>query len=279
MLNYRPGYTLAIAFCACITLSACVSRQRIANAVIDASRRNEPLPLAHLIDETLTIDEAYRIQQHVVKELLDDVQPGGFKAGLTSPQSQARFGTNEPVAGVLPPDGLRHPGATFRLSELRGLNFETEVALRIGKPVRERIGSIEELKRHVDGIAPAIELPNLHYVSGAQPGALDIIATNVAAAAYIVGDFASPDSRDPNDATPQLVCNGREVNSGRARDALGDQWEAARWLVNTMLQQGWSIEKGQILLTGALGRMIPALPGDCSADYGSWGTIAFHVVQ
>ena len=33
------------------------------------------------------------------------------------------------------------------------------------------------------------------------------------------------------------------------------------------------MEPGQILLTGALGRMVPAVAGDCSADYGKWGTI------
>lgn len=267
-----------VAFCACITLSACVSQHRVANAVIDANRRNDPLPLPRLIDESLTIDEAYRIQKRVAQDRLDGARPGGFKAGLTSPQSQARFSTNEPVAGVLPPDGLLSPGATVRLSKLQGLNIETEVALRIGTPIRTHVKDAAELERHIDGIAPAIELPNLHYVSSAQPAALDIIATNVAAAAYIVGDFMPPGARDPNDAAPRLVCNGKEVNSGLARDALGDQWEAARWLVNTMLQQGWPIETGQILLTGALGRMIPATAGDCSADYGTWGTIGFHVV-
>ena len=279
MLNYRVGYHSIIAFCACITLSACVSQHRVANAVIDATRRHEPLPLPRLIDESLTIAGAYRIQKRVAQARLDGAQPGGFKAGLTSPQSQARFGTNEPVAGVLPPDGLLQPDATIRLSELRGLNIETEVALRIGTPIRAHVKDVAELKRHIDGVAPAIELPDLHYVSTAQPAALDIIATNVAAAAYIVGDFRSPATRDPNDAAPRLVCNGKELNSGLARDALGDQWEAARWLVNTMLQQGWPIETGQILLTGALGRMIPAAAGDCSADYGTWGTIGFHVVQ
>ncbi len=279
MLNCRPARISIIAFCACITLSACTSQQRIANAVIDAGRRNEPLPLAQRIDESLTNDEAYAIQKRVAQALLNGTRPGGFKAGLTSPQSQARFNTNEPVAGVLPSAGLRHPGTTVRLSEQPGLNIETEVALRIGTPIRTRVDDVAELRQYIDGVAPAIELPNLHYAAGAQPGAIDIIATNVAAAAYIVGDFAPPEARDPNDAAPRLVCNGREVNTGDARDALGDQWEAARWLVNTMLQQGWPIETGQILLTGALGRMIPAAVGDCSADYGNWGTISFHVVQ
>ncbi len=280
MLNFRPGLAAAIVLCACITLSACVSQQqRVATAVIEAGRRSEALPLPHLIDETLTIEAAYGVQKRIVLSKLEGAQPGGFKAGLTSPQSRARFRANAPVAGVLAREGLLPRDATLRLSDLRGLNIETEVAMRISKPIRTRIDAAAELKHHIDGIAPAVELPNLYYTSPEQIGALDIIATNVAAAAYIVGDFVSPLARDPNETQPRLSCNGKEVNRGDARDALGDQWEAARWLVNTMLDQGWSLEPGQILLTGALGRMIPASVGNCSAEFGSWGTISFHVVQ
>ena len=83
--------------------------------------------------------------------------------------------------------------------------------------------------------------------------------------------------RDPNTAEPRLVCNGTELNHGSARDALGDQWQAALWLVNTMIEHGWTLRPGQILLTGILGRMIPAAPGECTANYGNWGTIAFSI--
>jgi 2-keto-4-pentenoate hydratase len=280
MLNFRLGCISAAVLCTCVALSACISQeQRVATAIIDANRRSDALPLPHLIDETLTIERAYRVQKKIAQVQLDGARPGGFKAGLTSKPSQARFRTDAPVAGVLASKGRREPGATIRLSELHGLNIETEVAMRIGTPIRTRVEDVANLMRHIDGIAPAIELPNLNFKSLEQVGALDIVATNVGAAAYIVGDFASPSVRDPNDAHPRLTCNGKEINKGDARDALGDQWEAARWLVNTLLDQGWTLESGQILLTGALGKMIPASAGDCSADYGSWGTIAFHVVQ
>lgn len=270
---------IAILVCACTTLVACISpQQRVATAVIEARRLNEALPLPRRIDETLTIETAYRVQARIVKHELAGAQPAGFKAGLTSPPSQARFHANHPVAGVLARDGEREPGSTLRLSEWPGLNLETEVAFRIGTPVRQRVDSITTLRAHIDGIAPAVELPALHFEAPAELNAIDIVAANVGAAAYITGPFVDPELRDPNSASPRLLCNGTEINRGQARDALGDQWEAALWLVNTMIEQGRTLEPGQILLTGALGKMIPATPGDCSAEYGSWGTIAFHIV-
>lgn len=270
---------LSIAIASVVTtLAACTSQQqRVETAVFEARRQHEAIPLPHRVDETLTIDDAYRIQTRIVKRQLRGAQPAGYKAGLTSAPAQSRFHADAPVAGVLPPEGLRRSGDELRLSELRGLNIETEVAFRIGSPIRTRLDDIEALKRHVDGIAPAIELPNLHYQTPEQLNAIDIVASNVAVAAFIFGEFVSPGERDPNEAEPLLVCNGKEVNKGRARDALGDQWQAALWLVNTMLAQGWSIEAGQVLMTGALGRMLPAQPGQCTATYGKWGTIELRI--
>lgn len=269
----------AVLLCACMTLVACISsRERVATAVIEARRLNDPLPLPHRIDETLTIATAYRVQTRVVRRELGDAQPAGFKAGLTSAPSQARFGAAQPVAGVLASGGRRASGATLRLTDWPGLNMETEVAFRVGAPIRQRIDEVADLRRHIDGIAPAVELPALHFATPAELNAVDIVATNVGAAMYVVGDFVGPELRDPNTATPRLLCNGNEINRGQAREALGDQWQAALWLVNTMIAQGWTFESGQILLTGALGKMLPAVPGDCSAEYGNWGTITFHIV-
>jgi 2-keto-4-pentenoate hydratase len=44
-----------------------------------------------------------------------------------------------------------------------------------------------------------------------------------------------------------------------------------------MIEQGWPIEPGNILLTGALGKMLPGKPGKYVADYGSFGKIIFEV--
>ncbi len=279
MQKYRLKCGVAILVCACMTLVACISpQQRVATAVIEARRLNEALPLPHRIDETLTIETAYRVQARIVKHELAGAQPAGFKAGLTSAPAQARFRADHPVAGVLVRNGRKEPGSTLRLSEWPGLNLETEVAFRIGTPIRQRIDNTATLRTHIDGIAPAVELPALHFETPTELSAIDIVAANVGAAAYIVGPFVSPDLRDPNLVSPRLLCNGAEINRGHARDALGDQWEAALWLVNTMMEQGWTLESGQILLTGALGKMVPATPGDCSAEYGNWGTIVFHLV-
>lgn len=151
--------------------------------------------------------------------------------------------------------------------------------MRIGKPIERRLARVEELRDHIDGIAAAIELPNLDYEDADQLTALDIVATNVAAHRFIVADFVAPAARDANELSTALQCDGETLNNGAARDAMGDQWQAALWLVNTMIEQGWDLRPGQILLTGALGKMIRARPGRCIADFGDWGRIEFALVE
>jgi 2-keto-4-pentenoate hydratase len=280
-VKHRVARAVAAMSLICIVLNGCGSaQQRAIGDVSLAWREHRPLPN---IDETLTINSAYQVQTRSVRAKLHDASPAGFKAGLTSTVAQARFKTNGAVAGVLFKEGARRSADTVRLSELRGLHIEVEVAMRIGTAIDQPLANVAALRDHIDGIAPAIELPNLDYIAPQALDAVDIVASNVAAANYIVGDFISPQRRDPNAVAVRLVCEDQEVTSGQARDALGDQWQAALWLVNKMIEQGWRLESGQILLTGALGRAVPAAKGRCVASYHAadieWGTLTVNVAD
>ncbi|HEY0686003.1 MAG TPA: fumarylacetoacetate hydrolase family protein [Steroidobacter sp.] len=269
----------------CLALGGCSSTpQRVVDEIVTSWREHRTLPN---IDETLTIESAYRVQTRSVRAKLQDTRPAGFKAGLTSPPAQARFKTNDAVAGVLFKEGALRSADTVSLRELRGLHIEVEMAMRISAPIEKPLADVTALRAHIDGVAPAIELPNLDYSQPQTLDAIDIVATNVAAAKYIVGEFIPPQQRDPNAVDIRLACNDKEMFTGKGSDSLGDQWRAALFLVNKMLEQGWKIERGQILLTGALGRMLPATTGRCVASYYAndatkeipWATLEINVTE
>jgi 2-keto-4-pentenoate hydratase len=58
---------------------------------------------------------------------------------------------------------------------------------------------------------------------------------------------------------------------------MGNQWEALYWLINHIIDQGYTIGEGQVLLTGALGEVLPCEPGSYEADFGNVGTVSFTV--
>ena len=275
--HHARRHGTAIVLVVSMTLTSCTSvGQRAQKAIAVAWRNDSAIPLAHLIDETLTIESAYQIQRRLVRTWPQP--PAGFKGGLTSTAAQQRFRADVPVAGVLPASGRKDSGATLALHEFAGLNIETEVAFKLGKPITRRLRDVAELEPYIAGIAPAVELPRVQFVDASRVNAIDLIASNVGAAAYMLGSFAPPAERDPNTVATRLTCNDRELAAGTARDALGDQWQAALWLVNRMIDAGWTLQRDQILLTGVLGRMVPAQPGTCTASFGDWGTIGITIV-
>ena len=71
--------------------------------------------------------------------------------------------------------------------------------------------------------------------------------------------------------------DGEVINEGSGSDILGDPWKAALWLVNNTLRQGWVLEPGHVLLTGGMGKMLPAIQGKYVADFNKLGRISFNV--
>jgi len=58
---------------------------------------------------------------------------------------------------------------------------------------------------------------------------------------------------------------------------LASSLELTLRLINTIVQQGWKIEHGQIIITGALPKAIPGKPGKYVADFEKLGKTSFEI--
>jgi len=74
-----------------------------------------------------------------------------------------------------------------------------------------------------------------------------------------------------------LEHDGVIANEGNAADAMGDPLESYRWMVAKIRSTGYRLEPGMILLTGALGRVVDAVPGRWTARYEGLGEVTFTV--
>ena len=260
-----------------ITSTAWADVYELAEILIKAEGQNQLIPVLSVRYPELDIQTAYEVQKAYVRKRLVNDKIAGYKAGLTSPEIQRKFGVEFPVAGVLFESGKKGDKSVIENSDFKALMIETEIGFMVGKSITHQIKDVAELRGHIKAIMPVIELPDLGYEDLKKLKAVDIIASNVSATQFIVGQEKGLNGLNPNDLTVALSLDGQVVNQGKGSDALGDQWKAALWLVNFMVNQGWEIKPGQILITGVLGKMFPGKPGNYVADYGSLGKIRFEI--
>lgn len=248
-----------------------------ADILFQAHRQGALIPVLSTQAPRLDLPAAYAVQKAYVKQRLATDRIAGYKAGLTSAAGQKKFGVTAPLAGVLFASGEKGAGAVIDRAAFKTLMLETEIGLVIGEAVNQPIHDPAQLRRCIRGFMPVIELPDLGFADMKALTGMDLIAADVGAAQFIVGHEHAGPAPDLNAIAVTLTADGQEINHGIGTDAMGDQWQAALWLLNTMVAQGWRIDPGQILITGALGKMIPGKPGRYVADYGAFGKIAFAI--
>ena len=264
---------------ACRTVCGEADIHRLTDILINAHINCRKIPVLSIqypgIDETA----GYLIQKTYVKRLLalSKDRIAGFKAGLTSESAMKRFAVKEPLAGVLFASGETAVNTTIDKTLFRNLMIETEIGFIIEKPIHHTIKDVGELKNYTRYAVPVIELPELGFADMKKLKSPDIIAANIGSKKFILGKKKKIEELDLNAVAVTLKRNGEIINRGKGADAFDGQWKAALWLVNTLVKKAWKIEPGHVLITGALGRMLPAEHGKYIADYGNLGIIDFKI--
>lgn len=250
----------------------------LALMLIRAEYDSQPIPILTKVDSALTVDGAYGVQKaYIAMKLAGGDAIAGFKAGLTDEGMQKRFGMTAPVMGVLLRSGILTGAPILDKSRFGALMLETEIAFVIGQPISESIPDVASLKGKIRSVMPAIEVPDLDFADIKALKPADLIASNVSMRQFIVGREVVPDAFNLNAVKVTLYHNDVAVNTGVGEDALGDQWHTALWMINDVVEQGYKIEPGHILMTGALGSMLPGKQGNYIADYGDMGRIDFTI--
>lgn len=253
----------------------------LAGQVAAAALNQQSAPLLAAKNE-LSFKQAYQIQTMAVKQQLGKLPLLGFKAGLTTRAAQQKFGVVQPVAGVLLgslPEISSNGRFSIMSSDFIRPMLEAEIGFRLNRSVSEPVTDIEQLKTWVREIRPVVEVPDLSF---AQPGAatgLDIVVNNVMAKQVIAGTAMPLASLNINAVAVSVYKNKQLVLTGKGSDVLGDQWLALQWLINQTLVNGWKVGPEHLLITGALGKMLPAGPGDYRLDYGSLGVVEFSMLS
>lgn len=200
----------------------------------------------------------------------------GRKIGLTAAAVQAQLGVDQPDFGVLFDDMQVADGGILDATRLLQPKAEAEVALVLAHDLDDPAATRESVAAAVDHACAAIEIVDSR-IADWKISFADTVADNGSSAAFVLGtERRALDGLDLWSCGMVLEVNGRVASIGAGAACLGHPLEAAAWLARTLAAAGEPVRAGDVVLTGALGPMVPIGSGDhVRATIGGLGGCSF----
>lgn len=200
----------------------------------------------------------------------------GRKVGLTAKAVQQQLGVDQPDFGVLFADMEVADGGVIPAGRLIQPKAEAEVALILGSDLAGPEITRADVEAAVAEVAAAIEIVDSRIADWKITFA-DTVADNGSSAMFALSKTRKPlAGLDLWTCGMALEVNGAVVSLGAGCACLGHPLNAAAWLAQTLAARGEPLRAGDIILTGALGPMVPIQPGDSvRATIGGLGTVSF----
>lgn len=243
-----------------------------------ASRR--PIPPISTTFGIASLTEAYAVAEVNTRErIAGGGRVIGKKIGLTSAAVQKQLGVDQPDFGVLFDDMEFLHGSAIPVERLMQPRIEAEVAFVVGRDLPERVPSYGEFLACLSTCVPALEIVD-SAIADWKITLADTVADNASCGLYVLGDQSVDVGRLSLAELPmELQKNGSTVSSGNGAACMGHPLRAAHWLACAMAERGEALKAGEVILSGALGPMVPVTAGDeIRANLGGLGSVACRMV-
>lgn len=226
---------------------------------------------------------AETVQKHyVARRLADGESFAGIKGAVVGAGGQQMFGIEGPLSAVLFQSGWHEAGEAptqIPVREDAAPGVETELGIILSKSIVAELADVDALRAFVEAVVPVIELPAGRHDWKEKPKAVDLIAANVDSDHYIVGKGHTDLSLDLEALKIRLLEGGAVRNETTGGDARNGQWWNFLHQVNWAVRQGYPLEPGHLVITGALGKIHRADSGSFRAEFGELGVIEFELVK
>lgn len=199
----------------------------------------------------------------------------GKKIGLTSRAVQQQLGVDQPDFGVLFDDMEFLNAQDVPMQRLMQPKVEAEVAFVVGRDLGGAAPSWAEFLQSIAYALPAIEIVD-SAIADWKISLVDTVADNASCGVYVLGDQPiALGAVSLGELGMQMTRNGQVASVGTGAACLGHPLRAAFWLARTMATRGNGLKAGEVILSGALGPMVPVVAGDqIHVQMGALGSVA-----
>ncbi|MDM4772292.1 fumarylacetoacetate hydrolase family protein [Solimonas sp. SE-A11] len=213
----------------------------------------------------IDIDDAYRISlRFLSRREAEGERVIGKKIGVTSKPVQDMLGVHQPDFGFLTDRMHVANGSTVSIagSGLIQPRAEGEIAFVLKKDLRGPGITEEQVLDATEYVAPCFEIVDSR-IRDWKIKIQDTVADNASCGVFVVGDARiDPRSLDLAAATMEIHQNGQHVASGVGAAVQGHPATAVAWLANTLGRFGIPFLAGEVILSGSLAPLLPAVAGD-----------------
>lgn len=208
------------------------------------------------------IDAAYAVQRHNTRERLQAGRLVGRKIGLTSLAVQKQLGVDAPDFGMLFADMAVGDGEEIAMSRTLQPKVEAEIAFVLGRGLRQEKHSFADILGATAYAVAAIEVVGSR-IANWEISLADTIADNASSGLFVLGSRpVRLRELDLVNCAMSMECGAEQVSAGTGAACLGNPMNAAVWLADMMVRVGSPLRAGDVLMSGALGPMVPVNAGD-----------------
>ena len=209
------------------------------------------------------VDAAYAIQETNTKHWLREGRRlVGRKIGITSHAVQVQLGVDQPDFGMLFADMAVPDGEEIAASAVLQPRIEGEVAFVLECDLDHEQPTIADVASAVGYVTAAIEVVGSR-IADWNINIQDTIADNASSGLFVLGNERHAlEDFDSRLCGMVLEHRGQPVSTGAGAACLGNPLNAVIWLARTLARRGRALRAGDIIMSGALGPMVPAVAGE-----------------
>jgi len=231
-----------------------------AEAIFNARTQRHPIrPIRETFD-VRSAPDAYAVQELNTRRHLENGRTlAGRKIGLTAKSVQQQMGVDEPDYGMLWRDTEYRSGEKAPAETLIQPRIEGEIAFVLERDITKMDISLTDLIRSVAYALPAIEIVD-SAISGWDIQLADTIADNASAGGYVIGNDPMTLDRLDLRLCGMVISSAADgiVSIGAGAACLDHPLYSLQWLARKMIDLGRPLQAGDLVLSGALGPMVPA---------------------
>jgi 2-keto-4-pentenoate hydratase len=247
----------------------------LADALWEAERTRNPIDPLTDGHPDLVVEDAYAIQTYNIdRRVADGARIVGRKVGLTSRGMQDLLGVDEPDFGVLLDDMIVEDGDEVDLSSMLQPRIEAELAFVMETDLAGPGVSTANALAAIAGVLPAVEIVDSR-VADWRIKLVDTVADNASSGRLVVGGrMRGVTEVDLRLIGMALSRDGEVIDTGAGAAALGNPARCVAWLANKLGRLGAKLNAGDVVLPGAVHRMVVVKPGDVfRAEYAYLGAV------